>query len=30
MVIVGVVLINLDVFGYNNYVPKSEDVRVRV
>ena len=27
VVIVGVVLINLDVFGYNNYVPKSEDVK---
>lgn len=27
VVIVGVVLINLDVFGYNTYVPKSEDVK---
>ena len=27
MVIVGVVLINLDVLGYNTYVPKSEDVK---
>ena len=27
VVIVGVVLINLDVLGYNNYVPKSEDVK---
>lgn len=27
VVIVGVILINLDVFGYNNYVPKSEDVK---
>nr|WP_294668052.1 ABC transporter permease [uncultured Ruminococcus sp.] len=27
VVIVGVALINLDVFGYNTYVPKSEDVK---
>lgn len=27
VVIIGVALINLDVFGYNTYVPKSEDVK---
>ena len=27
LVIVGVALINLDIFGYNGYVPKTEDVK---
>lgn len=27
LVIVGVTLINLDIFGYNGYVPKTEDVK---